>query len=341
MAANVLQTAQGRHHSYRHFGASELHFCEDHNIFVQWTLEPVSSHIPLRTWRFAVAVLAVLAATVLRYSSNPILGVRSPFLFHVLAVSVVAQIGGTVSGLIATGLSVVLIDYFFVPPLYNLYPPPNVRDNLAMLLFVLVGVVLSVFGGRRKRAEEDLLRIRYNLETAQHVASIGSWESDLITKKLWWSAETYNIFGFPAGTKLKTDDFYECVHPEDRVRVRETVARAIESERDYDVEHRILRKSDGKVRNVHQKAKLIQQSGTTVRLIGSIKDITDTKRGEMAEQILGGLLQVCASCRRIRDTKSNQWYSMEGYLRRHTTAEFSHGMCSDCGKQWYQDEKRS
>jgi PAS domain S-box-containing protein len=299
----------------------------------------VSSGIPLRSWRFAVALLSVLSATVLRYVFNPLLGFRSPLLFHVLAVAVVAQISGIVSGLIATGLSVVLIDYFFVPPLHSL-SMRDPADNVALLLFGLVGVVLSVFGGRRKRAEEELLRIRYNLETAQHIANIGSWESDLIRRKLWWSTETYNIFGVPAETKLNTDDFYESVHSEDRVRVRETLARAVESRSDYDIEHRIVRRSDGKIRTIHQQAKLIQQSGATVRLIGSIKDITDTKRGEMAEQILGGILQVCSACRRIRDANSDEWYSMEGYLRRHSTAEFSHGMCPDCGRQWYPGEGR-
>ena len=286
-----------------------------------------------------MAVLLTGSATLLRYVSNPVFRTRSPLLFHAFAVAVAAQYGGMISGLTATVLGVLATDYLFIAPVHSLkMAAPG--DAMAMGVFTVVGVGLSFFGERRKRAEDELARIRHNLETAQRIASIGSWESDLITEKLWWSAETYNIFGVPDGSPLKTSDFFESVHPEDRARVREAVTKAIETRGDYDVEHRIVRRSDGRVRSVHQQAKLIQHNGLPVRMIGSIKDTTDTRRGEMAEQILGGLLQVCSACRRIRDANSDEWYSMEGYLRRHSAAEFSHGMCPDCGRQWYQGDEQ-
>lgn len=225
------------------------------------------------------ALLLTLGATVLRYAFNPVLGVRSPLLFHILAVAAAAQIAGTVSGLIATGLSVVLIDYFFIPPLYTFGPPPNPVDSLALLLFAVVGVFLSVFGGQRKRAQDEIRRTKDNLETAQQIATIGSWESDLVGK-LWWSQETYNIFGIPPGTVLNTDDFFERVHPEDRVKVQQAVDQAVQARIPYDIEHRILRKSDGIVRYVHERATIV--AGGSIRLIGSVQDITDQKRAEEA-----------------------------------------------------------
>jgi PAS domain S-box-containing protein len=287
------------------------------------------AHFP----RYSIAVLAVAGATLLRYLSNPLLGFRSPFLFHVLAIAVAAQFRGIAEGLIATALSVGAIDLLFMEPVGSLILA-NSADLMPLLLFTLVGVALSLFAGRRKRAEDEVARIRYNLETAQHLASIGSWESDLVGK-LWWSPETYNIFGVPPGSINNTEDFYNLVHPEDRQRVREAVTRAVEAKSDYDVEHCIVRRSDGEVRQVHQRAKLIFGRGSGVHMIGSIKDITGLKRGEMAEKILGGLFQVCSACRRIQNRENGEWYSMEGYLRLHGSAEFSHGMCPDCGRQWY------
>jgi PAS domain S-box-containing protein len=290
--------------------------------------------------RFAIPTLAVVIATVARYASNPLLGFRSPLLFHILAVAVVAQISGTASGLIATGLSVLAIDYYFVPPLNSFGPPANSADHLALLLFVFVGVVLSIFGGRQKRSKDELLETRHVLETAQHIANFGSWDSNLVTNALRWSPMTYSIFGLPVGKTLGSGDFYECVHPDDRERVREAVAKAIEANSDYDIEHRIVRRSDREVRLVHQQAKIVK-SGKSAHLVGSIKDITEKRRGEMAQQILGGLLYVCSACRRIREgrgsSETDEWYSMEGYLRNHTTAKFSHGMCPDCSKQWLTD----
>ncbi len=55
---------------------------------------------------------------------------------------------------------------------------------------------------------------------------------------------------------------------------------------------------------------------------------------------LGGLLPICAYCKKIRDDKG-YWNQLEAYLQKHTEVEFSHGICPDCEKKIYADlEKR-
>ena len=44
---------------------------------------------------------------------------------------------------------------------------------------------------------------------------------------------------------------------------------------------------------------------------------------------LGGLLPICAWCKRIRDDQG-YWGEVEAYLREHTGADFTHGICPDC-----------
>jgi hypothetical protein len=44
---------------------------------------------------------------------------------------------------------------------------------------------------------------------------------------------------------------------------------------------------------------------------------------------LSGLLPICASCKRIRDDRG-YWNQIEAYVRAHTHAEFSHGLCPAC-----------
>lgn len=56
-------------------------------------------------------------------------------------------------------------------------------------------------------------------------------------------------------------------------------------------------------------------------------------------KILSGFIPICANCRRIRDGKDN-WVSVEAYIRTHSEAEFTHGICPECGKQ-YLEEIRS
>ena len=50
--------------------------------------------------------------------------------------------------------------------------------------------------------------------------------------------------------------------------------------------------------------------------------------------LLGGLLPICASCKKIRDDKG-YWNQIEIYIRDHSEAEFSHGICPDCAKKLY------
>lgn len=51
---------------------------------------------------------------------------------------------------------------------------------------------------------------------------------------------------------------------------------------------------------------------------------------------LHGLLPICARCKKIRDD-AGYWQELEVYIREHTDAEFSHGICPECAKELYGD----
>jgi methyl-accepting chemotaxis protein len=53
---------------------------------------------------------------------------------------------------------------------------------------------------------------------------------------------------------------------------------------------------------------------------------------EAEVKVLEGILPICASCKRIR-TDSGQWQAVESYVRDHSAAEFSHGLCPDCAQR--------
>ena len=44
---------------------------------------------------------------------------------------------------------------------------------------------------------------------------------------------------------------------------------------------------------------------------------------------LSGIIPICAGCKKIRDDEG-YWKQVEVYVRDHTEAEFSHGLCPDC-----------
>ena len=49
---------------------------------------------------------------------------------------------------------------------------------------------------------------------------------------------------------------------------------------------------------------------------------------------LRGILPICANCKKIRDDQG-YWSQVEVYVRDHTEAQFSHGICPECMKRLY------
>jgi hypothetical protein len=64
------------------------------------------------------------------------------------------------------------------------------------------------------------------------------------------------------------------------------------------------------------------------------KLIVELKKAIYEVKTLGGLLPICASCKKIRDDKG-YWNQLESYIRQHSNAEFSHSVCPDCAKELY------
>jgi DNA repair exonuclease SbcCD ATPase subunit len=56
---------------------------------------------------------------------------------------------------------------------------------------------------------------------------------------------------------------------------------------------------------------------------------------------LRGLLPICAACKRIRNDEG-YWQQVEDYVREHSEANFTHGICPECAQklypEYYQDE---
>ncbi len=51
---------------------------------------------------------------------------------------------------------------------------------------------------------------------------------------------------------------------------------------------------------------------------------------------LSGMLPICAGCKKIRDDQG-YWEEVELYVKKHSSAEFTHGICPACCKNLYGD----
>jgi MFS family permease len=60
------------------------------------------------------------------------------------------------------------------------------------------------------------------------------------------------------------------------------------------------------------------------------------KRAEEETKILRGLLPICSYCKKVRDDKG-YWKQIEVYIAANSQADFSHGLCPECGLRHYPD----
>jgi K+-sensing histidine kinase KdpD len=71
--------------------------------------------------------------------------------------------------------------------------------------------------------------------------------------------------------------------------------------------------------------------------IRSLEAANEKLRKTMQEvKILRGVLSVCTYCKHI-ETEAGGWAEMEEYVRKHSEAEFSHGVCPDCLRKLFPD----
>lgn len=68
--------------------------------------------------------------------------------------------------------------------------------------------------------------------------------------------------------------------------------------------------------------------------------IAELQEALASVKTLGGLLPICASCKKIRDD-AGYWSQVEQYIGKHTDAKFTHGICPDCGKKALEDYYRT
>ncbi|HVY07788.1 MAG TPA: EAL domain-containing protein [Burkholderiales bacterium] len=137
---------------------------------------------------------------------------------------------------------------------------------------------------RSARTLDELVRNQQSLADAQRIARLGNWEWDVEGKQTYWSAETYRILGLdPSVHPSGFDEFFECVHPEERAQARENLQRFIGGGEAVDLTHRLLM-GDGSIRHIHILGLARRANDGGARFVsGTIQDITERKKAE--EQI--------------------------------------------------------
>jgi PAS domain S-box-containing protein len=188
---------------------------------------------------------------------------------------------------VAIVLSILAINYFFLPPYYHFYidQPLNVLQ-IGIFMFVGLVIVLITSNLVEKKNFEQLSQqlIQENAEQlriALSAAQMGMWDWNMVTGEIKWSPEHALLFGLnPDDFDGRYETFDACVHPDDRPSLKEAIQQAFQTQSIYQHEFRVIW-PDGSIHWLEGWGNgFYDQTGKALRMTGTIMNIDGRKQTE-------------------------------------------------------------
>ena len=128
-------------------------------------------------------------------------------------------------------------------------------------------------------AEEALQRSEAYLAEAQKLSHTGSFGWNVFSGEIYWSRETFRIFGYEPAEKPTIEMIVRRTHPDDRPALRQFIESASGEMTDFDYEHRLLM-PEGSIKHVRVVGHPSTDESGRLEVVGAITDITERKRAE-------------------------------------------------------------
>lgn len=254
---------------------------------------PLTLHTLLnqQIFRVLLAVLLPFIAAAIQWLLWPHLPPLT-WLFFYPTIFFSASFGGLLGGLLATGISVFLGIYLFIPTQLS-WAIGSSQHSLSIIIFCFMGVIYSVFHTRMHRMQAELSRINaLNLETldaqlkeTQRLAGLGSWLWDIGTNTQTWSKETYPIYQLdatlPPPTYQEIEKFFTA---ESWQKIAQAVEKALVQGLEYECDAEMIRKDGSHCWITARGAAIRDVNDRIIQLHGTVQDITPRKQAELMIQ---------------------------------------------------------
>lgn len=119
------------------------------------------------------------------------------------------------------------------------------------------------------------------LSLALRSAEAGTWNWDMVEDKIEWDDHLHYIFGIPAGSAPKKyDEFFNFIHPDDRVSIKNKIEEDLRQGNEYSAEFRIIYK-DNSIHHIAARGHIYRDKfGKPIRMAGFCWNITQRKKAE-------------------------------------------------------------
>ncbi|OKH38068.1 hypothetical protein NIES2119_10935 [[Phormidium ambiguum] IAM M-71] len=244
-----------------------------------------------RCFPYVFAIASTAIALLLSLWLQPLL-LRNLDAFFYTATVISAWYGGCRSGIVTVILDTLAINYFFIPPLYQLTIAQPI-NFLQLSTFSLIGLIInfltSNFRDSKKKIErlnQQLLQEKADLlGMASSAAQVGMRHWDIATGRIQCSADYEQLFGLTPGTfDGRYETFLTYLYPEDRELVDRALQQTIQNKNLYQVEYRVVW-ADGSIHWIEERGHAFyNEAGEAIHVTGTATAIDRRKQAQ-------GLLQ--------------------------------------------------
>lgn len=288
-----------------------------------------------------LAAIAVGAVTGLRLLLIPVLYDRAAFLLFGLAVMISSWMGGRRVGLIATTLAALVGLLLFV----RMFPESNLspRQNETLVaLFAIEGCGISLLAGqlhaqrsRAKKQAQDAIQARNEISDLIESIPDGFQAFDADFRLTFMNRASDRVLDRNAEQVLGTTIWNQLP--------------ALDTEVEQLLKRVMLERNSGFCETYYAPVERwfsFHVSPFREGISVLFRDISQRKSAEAERErlirelraaiahvrTLRGLIPICAWCKRIRNDRG-YWEQLEQYIKNHSEADFTHGMCPDCAKE--------
>ncbi|MCH8819008.1 MAG: PAS domain-containing protein [Acidobacteria bacterium] len=213
-------------------------------------------------------------------------GINAPVIRNYIIVILIAGLlSGWRSAIGFSGLCLLSVLLMHMAQVLGLLPSPMPLVPSAVLMSLVITITLAgILVSLATRGTDDALRkSQESLLVAQEVAHLGSFERDFRTGEGRWSNEIYRMLGVsPEECEPTYENFLKYVHPDDVKYLEDAATEGVSKASTQGFDYRIIRPS-GEVRTLYTQGETFaDESGTPIRLVGTLLDITERKAIEEA-----------------------------------------------------------